>query len=91
MLSNSQHTRLSRVAADAELNVVTLGDFNGFYFERALGALQNNNGLVNLHTLLPVEERYSLLFEGNLQPLDNILVSANLIDGARFDAVAAWR
>ena len=41
----------------------------------------------NLATLLPEEERYSYLFDGNSQLLDNILVSRGLVAGASYDAV----
>ena len=43
--------------------------------------------LTNLHDLLPEEERYSYLFDGNLQAIDHILVSGGLSAGAGFDAV----
>ena len=75
------------LAADPSLNIAVLGDFNAFYFEDELEALQAGGVLTNLHTLLPEEERYSYLFEGNLQPLDNILVTGGLLGGAQYDAV----
>ena len=43
--------------------------------------------LTNLNTLLPAEERYSYMFEGNAQQLDNILVTGGLVSGAHYDAV----
>ena len=79
-----------RLAADPAFNVVVLGDFNGFYFEAEQTQLTDparGGVLTNLNSLLPEEERYSFLFNGNAQALDNILVSGGLVDGARFDAV----
>ena len=75
------------VAGDPELNIVTLGDFNSFYFEAPLQTIQAGGAQNNLHLLLPEEERYSYMFEGNLQALDNILVGPNLNLVSEFDAV----
>ena len=67
-------------------NFVILGDWNGFYFEEQ--HTQLTDGLfTNLATLLPEEERYSYLFDGNSQLLDNILVTSALVTGASYDAV----
>lgn len=74
-------------AGNPELNIVTLGDFNSYYFEAPLEALQAGGAMNNLFLLLPEEERYSYMFEGNLQPFDNILVSPNLDLSSEFDAV----
>ena len=75
------------VAADPGAKVVVLGDFNGFYFENSLQALQAGGTLTNLYDTLPVAERYSAIFEGNSQGLDNMLVSSSLLAGAQFDVV----
>lgn len=75
------------LAGDPDANFAVLGDFNGFYFEEAQQQLTRNGVLTNLATLLPEEERYSYLFEGNFQLLDNILVTGGLLGGARYDAV----
>jgi predicted extracellular nuclease len=76
----------SLLQADPNANVVVGGDFNGFYFESAFAAL-TTAGLTNLNSLIPVEERYSYLFNGNLEQIDNLLASSALMDGAQFDAV----
>lgn len=76
-----------QLATDPALKLGVLGDFNGFYFEDALKALGGGGVLTNLHELLPEEERYSYLFDGNLQAIDHILVSGGLSAGAGFDAV----
>ena len=74
-------------AANPAAKLVTLGDFNGYYYETALGRLTADGKFANLYTLLPVEERYSYLFEGYLQAFDNFIVSNNLTQGAGFDVV----
>lgn len=75
------------LAADPALNIAVLGDFNGFYFEDSLEALTGDSAFVNLYDLLPEAERYSYRFDGNLQGLDNIIVSGGLAATAQFDAV----
>lgn len=75
------------VASDPGANIVVLGDFNGFYFEESLQTLTADGTLTNLYDTLPVDERYSAIFEGNSQGLDNMLVSSGLLAGAQFDVV----
>jgi uncharacterized protein len=75
-----------------EARIVTLGDFNDFDFSDAMrtltGAATGNPILTDLATaLLPPEERYSYVFEGNSQELDHIYVSASLLADAQFQAV----
>ena len=63
------------LADDPGMNIAILGDWNGFYWEEAQTQL-TDAGLVNLQVaLLPEEERYSYVFDGNAQLLDNILVT----------------
>jgi predicted extracellular nuclease len=47
------------LATDPSLQLGVLGDFNGFYFENAVGALEAGGLLTDLHRLNAVEERYS--------------------------------
>jgi endonuclease/exonuclease/phosphatase family metal-dependent hydrolase len=75
------------ISKDGNANLIVTGDFNGFYFEKALTQLETGDVLTNLHRLLPEEERYSYQFGGNLQALDNMLASGGLTSSARFDAV----
>ncbi|TRW17993.1 Ig-like domain-containing protein [Glacieibacterium frigidum] len=75
------------LAADPGARLAVLGDANGYYFEQSLSQLTADGKLTNLYSLLPVEERYSYLFEGNLQAFDNIIVSNALLGGAQFDVV----
>jgi VCBS repeat-containing protein len=74
------------LATNPALKLGVLGDFNGFYFEDAVGTLEAK-GLLDLHRTLAEEERYTYLFEGNLQAIDHMLVSGGLQSGAMFDAV----
>jgi uncharacterized protein len=63
------------LAVDPLANVVALGDFNDYQFSAALSRLTDGNALRTLIDTLPVEERYSYVFEGNSQVLDHILTS----------------
>lgn len=76
-----------RLATDPSLKLMVAGDFNGFYFEESLASLHETGVFTNLYGLLLEEERYSYMFEGNLQPLDNMVVTNGLLPRARFDAV----
>jgi predicted extracellular nuclease len=75
------------LAADPKLNIIVAGDFNGFYFENSSKVLEQGSVLTNLHRTLPEEERYTYMFNGNLQAIDNMLVTGGLLSGAKFDAV----
>ena len=66
------------LAADKNARVVVFGDLNDFEFSRTLDILEGGE-LFNLADLLPQEERYSYVFEGNSQVLDQILVSRALM------------
>ena len=62
------------------------GDLNDFEFSETLDILEDG-GLFNLMETLPVWERYSYVFEGNSQTLDQILVSKALKSDAEYDSV----
>jgi len=73
----------AHLATDPNLNMAVLGDWNGFYFEQAQTQLTDpaQGGLLtNVNTLLDPSERYSYLFDGNAQQIDNILVSGHLLN-----------
>jgi hypothetical protein len=65
------------LAADKQARIVVLGDLNDFDFSETLDILKGGV-LVNLMDTLPASERYSYVFEGNSQVLDQILVSPRL-------------
>ncbi len=58
--------------------IVVLGDLNDFEFSETLQTLEGGGALVNLMDRLPKAERYSYVFEGNSQVLDQMLVSDKL-------------
>jgi len=75
---------------DPAAKVAVMGDWNGFSWENAQTQLTDRarGGMfTDLNTLLAPEERYSYMFQGNSQQLDHILVTDNLLPGARYDAV----
>ena len=55
-----------------------LGDINDFEFSETVQILQGLQ-MLDLYYLLPPNERYSYVFEGNSQALDHILVSLALL------------
>jgi uncharacterized protein len=65
--------------ADENANVIVLGDINDFEFSETVSILEGGV-LTSLMDTLPKAERYSYVFEGNSQVLDQILVSDNLLD-----------
>lgn len=66
------------LSLDPNANVIVLGDLNDFHFSPPLQALQDNI-LTNLIDILPEDERYTYIYEGNSQTLDHILVSDHLM------------
>ena len=76
-----------RLATDPSLKLGVVGDFNGFPFEDASNTIEAV-GLTNLHELNPLNERYTYIFDGNLQAIDNFLVTGGLMGpGTQFDIV----
>lgn len=63
------------LAADEHADVVALGDLNDYQFSAAVQALTAGGVLRDLVDTLPVNERYSYVYDGNSQALDHILVS----------------
>lgn len=66
------------LAIDPDAKIIALGDFNDFQFSDTLAPL-TDAGLVNLTSLLPEEERYTYIYEGNSQALDHMFVSAGVL------------
>jgi predicted extracellular nuclease len=71
-------------AADPNANVIVLGDVNDFDFSETVQILEGEV-LTTLMDTLPPAERYSYVFEGNSQVLDQILVSNNLLENFPID------
>ncbi|MCB1124147.1 MAG: endonuclease/exonuclease/phosphatase family protein, partial [Verrucomicrobiae bacterium] len=61
-----------------DAGIVVLGDMNDFEFSPALENLTQNGGLINLVESVPLNQRYTYIFQGFSQVLDHILVSDNL-------------
>jgi predicted extracellular nuclease len=72
------------VAADPNANVIVAGDVNDFDFSETVNILEGGV-LTTLMDTLPLAERYSYVFEGNSQVLDQILVSNNLLGSFPID------
>ncbi|HOV15339.1 MAG TPA: hypothetical protein PK771_13720, partial [Spirochaetota bacterium] len=63
---------------EEKANIIVIGDYNDFHFSETLKTIKGNI-LTNLIEKLPVNDRYSYLYQGNSQILDNILVSKNIL------------
>jgi predicted extracellular nuclease len=72
------------LAADPHANLIVLGDINDFEFSETVEILEGGV-LTTLMDTLPKAERYSYVFEGNSQVLDQILVSDNLLGNFGID------
>ena len=66
------------LAADPDANAVVLGDINDFEFSQTVDILEGDGELFSAIKTLPANERYSYVFEGNSQVLDQILLSPNI-------------
>jgi predicted extracellular nuclease len=67
------------LACQPDANVIVLGDMNDFDFSLPVQALAGDE-LTNLATLLPANQRYSYIYQGNSQLFDQILVSRSLMN-----------
>jgi predicted extracellular nuclease len=65
-------------AIDPNAYVIVLGDINDFEFSDTVGILESG-GLTTFVDELPANERYSYVFEGNSQILDQILGSGPVL------------
>jgi uncharacterized protein len=63
---------------DRQANVIVLGDINDFEFSETVDILEGDGELFSAIKTLPANERYSYVFEGNSQVLDQILLSSNI-------------
>jgi predicted extracellular nuclease len=69
----------SLLACQPDANIVVLGDVNDFDYSTVALTLAGDD-LHNLMSTLPSNERYSYVFDGNSQVLDQMMVSQNLFD-----------
>ncbi|TCM38303.1 lamin tail domain-containing protein [Kribbella sp. VKM Ac-2568] len=77
------------LAKDTGANVIVLGDLNDFDFSQTADILigSGKTALISLPKTLQAPERYSYVFEGNSQILDQILMSKNLQPASQYDIV----
>lgn len=66
------------LAAQKNADVVTLGDINDFEFSGTTKLLEDDGALWSAIKSLPKSERYSYVYQGNAQVLDQILVSPSI-------------
>ena len=68
------------LAVDPAAQVIVMGDLNDFQFSPPLEVLKTDGLLTDLVETLPVEERYTYVYDGNSQVLDHIMVSETLLN-----------
>lgn len=74
------------ISKKPDANVIALGDMNDYEFSETLNILKGNE-MKNSVEKLDVNERYSYVYNGNSQILDNLLVSNNLYDNTEVNIV----
>jgi predicted extracellular nuclease len=77
------------LALDANANVIVLGDLNDFQFSTPVSDVLAADVLIDLVNMLPIEEQYTYVYDGNSEVLDHILLSKDFCHRANvaFDAV----
>jgi uncharacterized protein len=74
------------LAVDRRARVIVMGDLNDFEFSRTLDIVESAP-TINLMETLKKDARYSYVFDGNSQTLDQILVTRALRHRAEYDSV----
>ncbi|MDX1415377.1 MAG: lamin tail domain-containing protein [Candidatus Promineifilaceae bacterium] len=69
------------VAEDPNARVIVLGDMNDFELSPTILRLQQEEILVNSLWRVPIEQRYSFIFDGHSQLIDTILVTRAVESG----------
>jgi endonuclease/exonuclease/phosphatase family metal-dependent hydrolase len=79
---------VDRLSADPDANIVVLGDLNDTPTSLPIKTLQGNE-LKNLVDNIPLADRFSYIFRGNKEQIDQILVTRNLFSNGNpeIDAV----
>ena len=85
-LTQAQNVASYVSSLGASAKVLVLGDLNEFTNEESLAPL-NAAGLNALSLTLPLGERYSYVFEGNAQELDQVFASNALLPVSALDIV----
>ncbi|MFI9148905.1 endonuclease/exonuclease/phosphatase family protein [Streptomyces sp. NPDC053367] len=73
------------LAVQKNANVVVLGDINDFEFSGTAKILEGDGELWSAIKSLPRSERYSYVYQGNSQVLDQILISPGIRRGCDFE------
>ncbi|AIR97720.1 large protein [Streptomyces glaucescens] len=73
------------LAVQKNADVVALGDINDFEFSGTAKALEGDGELWSAVKSLPRDERYSYVYQGNSQVLDQILISPAIRRGCDFE------
>jgi predicted extracellular nuclease len=73
------------LAVQKNADVVALGDINDFEFSGTTKALEGDGELWSAVKSLPRGERYSYVYQGNSQVLDQILISPSIRRGCDFE------
>ncbi|MET8826009.1 endonuclease/exonuclease/phosphatase family protein [Streptomyces sp. NPDC004610] len=76
------------LAKQKNADVIALGDINDFEFSETVDILEGEGELWSAVKSLPRSERYSYVFQGNSQTLDQILISPSIRrDDFEYDSV----
>jgi predicted extracellular nuclease len=67
------------LADDPEAYITVIGDLNSFLNTLPIQTLEDG-GLMHTFDILPEEQRYNYVYQGESQVLDHILVTPNLMD-----------
>lgn len=71
---------------DDDSIVIVMGDMNDFQFSQSMRTLQGSI-LTNTIELLPEDQRYTYIYEGNAQVLDNVFVNNKYAKYTKVDIV----
>jgi len=82
-------TIVEMLACDPAANILAAGDMNDYHFSESIRDGLAGDSLHNLMFDLPENERYTVIFQGNANVFDQILVSDNMNDNwsPEFDVV----
>ncbi|GGC67853.1 endonuclease/exonuclease/phosphatase family protein [Hoyosella rhizosphaerae] len=78
------------MSIDPEARIIVAGDINDFEFSRTTELLEDGGAMTALMKTLPEGERYSYVYQGNAQVLDQILVSRALVEAPPCGDNPAW-
>ena len=66
-----------KTARPTDARIISVGDYNDFWFSETIGKVKNA-GMKNAIEELSANERYTYVYDGHSQTLDNILVTNNI-------------